>query len=84
MLVYYFVIDYANTGDYYTVGVIGKDKEAIEAYLQNESREVRYLKSAERTKYKTGKHTEVGDFVYCKFTPRCPKGLAPDSRGTIL
>ena len=83
-MVHYFVIDYANTGDFYIVGVKGKDVDAIEAYLQSQSRDVRYLKSAERTKYKEGKETEVGKFVYCKFTSRCPKGLSPDKRGTVL
>lgn len=82
-MVHYFVVDYGNTGDFYNVGVLGENKDLIEEYLKTQSRNVRYLKSCERKK-KTGKDIGVGIIVSCRYLPRCPKGLTPDSRGTVI
>lgn len=82
-MVHYFVVDYANSGDFYNFGVLGEDKELIEQYLKTQSRNVRYLKSCERKK-KTGKNIGVGIIVSCRYLSHCPKGLTPDSRGTVL
>lgn len=82
-MVHYFVVDYGNTGDFYNVGVLGESKDLIEEYLKTQSRNVRYLKSCERKK-KTGKDIGVGIIVSCRYLSRCPKGLTPDSRGTVI
>lgn len=82
-MVHYFVVDYANSGDFYNIGVLGDDKDAIKKYLMTESRNVRYLKSCERKK-KTGKNIGVGIIISCRYLSRCPKNLAPDERGTVL
>lgn len=83
MLVHYFVVDFGNSGDFYNIGVLGEDKDKIADYLKQDSRNVRYLKSCERKK-KTGKDIGVGIIISCRYLSRCPKGLAPDSRGTVL
>lgn len=83
-MVHYFVIDYGNTGEFYTVAVEGQNRNDIELYLQGQSRNVRYLKQAERTKYKKGKDIGVGNIVYCKHCSSCPKGLSPDTRERVL
>ena len=82
-MVHYFVVDYGNTGDLYNIGVLGEDKGLIKQYLMKDSRNVRYLKSCERKK-KTGKDIGVGIVISCRYLPKCPKGLAPDERGTVL
>lgn len=82
-MVHYFVVDYGNTGDFYNVGVLGENKDLIEEYLKTQSRNVRYLKSCERKK-KTGKDIGGGIIVSCRYLSRCPKGLTPDSRGTVI
>ena len=82
-MVHYFVVDYGNTGDFYNVGVLGENKDLIEEYLKTQSRNVRYLKSCERKK-KTGKDIGVGIIVSCRYLSRCPQGLTPDSRGTVI
>lgn len=82
-MVHYFVVDYNNTGDLYNIGVLGEDKEAIREYLMKQSRNVRYLKSANRKK-NTGKDIGVGIIISCRYLARCPKGLEPDTRGTVL
>lgn len=82
-MVHYFVVDFGNSGDFYNIGVLGDDKHKIEEYLKEQSQNVRYLKSCERKK-KTGKNIGVGIIVSCRYLSRCPKGLAPDTRGTVI
>ena len=80
-MVHFFVIDYGDTGEFYNVGIDGCTKEEAEKYFQQQSRNVRFLKSVESRKYKMYKDVGIGKIFYCKFLPSAPKGLTPDSRG---
>lgn len=84
-MVHFFVIDYGDTGEFYNVGIDGGTKEEVEKYLQQYSRNVRHLKSIDgERKYKNYKDIGFAKIFHCKYMQTVPKGLAPDTRGTVL
>lgn len=47
-MIYYFLVDYGNSGSYYRFGIMtDNDKEVAMAYLQQYSNDVRYLRERE-------------------------------------
>lgn len=81
---HYFVIDYGNTGDFYSIGVEGEDVEAIRQYFEGQSRNVRFLKTVDKREVKTYKDIGIGKIFSCRYLRSIPKGLKPDRRDTIL
>ena len=87
-VVYYFIFDCGDTGEYFRMGIACENRLVAEGYLQEYSNDVRFHECKEDDFLKKGKEIAIGHIVDCCYVgDKCCVGssellrsLPPDSR----